>query len=286
MKKFILAFLFLIVLANAEIIGDYNIIVAENGDALVTIEIQGRGTAFLPIPLDAGSPLIDGALYVKTSSGVNLSIGSTESASVVYKTSLLTGKNLSRWSFSMPLGDFDSSLITLSLPKNTNIIQTVPSGEINESSESKNIFWSVGKSQKEINVDYEFVELKPQSQGFDAIPIFFAILLIVLIILFYLYLKKGKGEQPSAEVKEEARLAVSKEKKNLMKALTENELKIVTFLINAGGSVRRSKLERESGLAKSSLASALYRLERRNILKVNKNYPAHMVELTDWFKSL
>ena len=81
-------------------------------------------------------------------------------------------------------------------------------------------------------------------------------------------------------------MAVSKEKKNLMKALTENELKIVTFLINAGGSVRRSKLERESGLAKSSLASALYRLERRNILKVNKNYPAHMVELTDWFKSL
>ena len=74
--------------------------------------------------------------------------------------------------------------------------------------------------------------------------------------------------------------------KNLIKTLSDNEQKIVGLLAENNGEMKRNKLERASALAKSSLASALNQLERKNIVKVDKAYVTHYVRLTDWFKSL
>jgi uncharacterized membrane protein len=71
-----------------------------------------------------------------------------------------------------------------------------------------------------------------------------------------------------------------------MNTLTDNELIIVNILFENSGGMKRNKLEKTSDLAKSSLASALYRLEERNILEVDKSGAMHYIKLTEWFRSL
>jgi uncharacterized membrane protein len=72
----------------------------------------------------------------------------------------------------------------------------------------------------------------------------------------------------------------------VLKTLTGNETKIISLLLQNNGGMRRNELERLSGVPKSSLASSLYNLEQRNIIRVDKSYAVHYVELTEWFKSL
>ena len=57
------------------------------------------------------------------------------------------------------------------------------------------------------------------------------------------------------------RLNVSK-KENVIKTLSHNERKIVWNLINNKGQMRRNQLERETKMAKSSLANTLNNLEK------------------------
>jgi hypothetical protein len=73
---------------------------------------------------------------------------------------------------------------------------------------------------------------------------------------------------------------------NVMKTLTENEHTIVNILLQNDGEIKRNKLEKTSDLAKSSLASSLYRLEQRNIVEVDKSRAIHYIKFTRWFRSL
>jgi uncharacterized membrane protein len=95
-----------------------------------------------------------------------------------------------------------------------------------------------------------------------------------LILVYLLFFRKRR------------RLVLSEEKQNVLKALTGNEIKVVTLLLENRGGMKRNDLERKSGVPKSSLASTLHNLEQRNIVRVNKEYTVHYVELTEWFKSL
>ena len=67
---------------------------------------------------------------------------------------------------------------------------------------------------------------------------------------------------------------------------TPNELKIVNILMDTPEGVKRNELEKESMMPKSSLASVLFSLEKRNIVVVDKSSAVHFVELSEWFKSL
>jgi uncharacterized membrane protein len=78
---------------------------------------------------------------------------------------------------------------------------------------------------------------------------------------------------------------VSKGKLDVVRTLSGNERAVVELLMKEGG-LRRNVLERESKLAKSSLASTLAQLEKRNIVSVDKGSTVHFVKLTDWFESL
>ncbi|MFH1225010.1 MAG: hypothetical protein V1676_04365 [Candidatus Diapherotrites archaeon] len=71
-----------------------------------------------------------------------------------------------------------------------------------------------------------------------------------------------------------------------MKALSENERKVISLLASAGGEMKRNILERKSGLAKSSLASCLNMLERKNVVIIDKTSTTHFIRFTDWFKEL
>lgn len=78
---------------------------------------------------------------------------------------------------------------------------------------------------------------------------------------------------------------MSKGKLDVVRTLSGNERAVVELLMKEGG-LRRNVLERESKLAKSSLASTLAQLEKRNIVSVDKGSTVHFVKLTDWFESL
>ena len=52
------------------------------------------------------------------------------------------------------------------------------------------------------------------------------------------------------------------------------------------GRMKRSKLERESGVSKSSLAASLKNLERKKIIEVDRTYASHYVRFTEWFNGL
>ena len=119
-----------------------------------------------------------------------------------------------------------------------------------------------------------------------------AVLFIAFMALAYAkpgIFQKLKGRRQLSQmptVLAEEKVSVTKEKKNVLKALTENELKIVNALLENSGSMKRNKLEHLTQMAKSSLASALANLERRNIVQINRTFTVHTVELTDWFRNI
>jgi uncharacterized membrane protein len=90
----------------------------------------------------------------------------------------------------------------------------------------------------------------------------------------FIYLKKTRGRDSL------------KNKENIMRTLTDNEKKIVELMIESEGHMKRSKLEKKSGISKSSLAAALKNLEKKNIVELDKTYKTHRIKLTEWFDEL
>ena len=92
------------------------------------------------------------------------------------------------------------------------------------------------------------------------------------------------------ETKETAQTQQTKKsdetKRHVMKALSPNEALIVEIMIQKEGAIRRNELEKQTKLAKSSLASSLYNLEKRNIVIVDKTNVVHFVKFTEWFNNL
>ena len=95
MIKRLLLFLLLIVPLASATTNNYNIIIEDNGNSLVIIEIEGSGMINIPIQKDVNEVKVKGALYKLNNNSVDISIGSTKKAILLYKTSLLTKKEQS-----------------------------------------------------------------------------------------------------------------------------------------------------------------------------------------------
>lgn len=307
MKKFfalfIVSFIFLILFsftAKAISLG-YESIVAENGNALVIINLQGSGTINIPLPEDASQNLdVEDALYVKASNGIDVSVGSAGNASVYFTSSLLTEKKGAYWLFALSLPEgFESISVSISLPSNSVINSTSPQAVISESDNSKLVEWnSILSGTKTVSINYFFKETPPEKQSQDftfIISVIFAVIIIAVIAFFALKnknkkieLKESKGKELVA-VKEElpaVKEKVTQGQKNLLKAFTQNQRKVVELLLEFGGEIKRNQLEKESKISKSSLAATLYQLEQRNVISIDKTNVVHFIRLTDWFKGL
>jgi uncharacterized membrane protein len=289
---------------ETEMEGNYTITVEENGNALVSLVIHGSGTINLPLPLDVVSPTVEGALYIQAPNGVDISVGSAGRAMVIYHTALLTTKPSETWKLEMELPKFSSALVSISLPRDIEVALTSPKALIAQTSTATNLLWDLRPEENDtIEMQYRFVQYIPpstppapikvdeavgpfenttedstrpdideESRFFRPEDMFFV---LFAVLLFYYMKTRNKGKTISNEGIE-----------NVMNTLTDNELTIVNALIQNKGEMKRNKLEKTSGLAKSSLASALYRLEQRNILEVDRSGAIHYIRLTDWFKSL
>ena len=73
---------------------------------------------------------------------------------------------------------------------------------------------------------------------------------------------------------------------NIIRAANENEAKVLTLLLKHNGHLKRNVLEKESGISKSSLASALKNLEKKNIVGIDRSFHVHYITLSPWFRKL
>ncbi|MBD3388841.1 MAG: hypothetical protein GF416_07220 [Candidatus Altiarchaeales archaeon] len=279
--------------------GEYNIIVEENGNALVLIGLEGEGVVDIPLPLDVSYPQVFNAMYVESADGIEVSLPGNESVTVAYQTSMITSKTGMEWSLDMVLGGIYKA--TVALPKNALVKSAAPKAGHSETPESKNIVWD---SADNIRVTYDFASaqvtpttMEPTTTTLGAttttvkatsttqpveeggsftgyVMIGFAVLLVGVLLAAGAYFTFLKRRGPTDGMRK------------VMRTLSGNEYKIVDTLLKNRNGMRRSDLERTAGLSKSSLALALNSLERKNIVEVDRTYTTHYVEVTKWFKGL
>jgi len=276
--------------AAAQLTGNYNIVLEENGNTLVTLVVTGIGTINIPLPLDVKSPAVRDALYLKASNGVEVSIDAGGQSTIVYKTALLTSRDGGEWRFRMDLPALESATVILNVPETAAVSETTPNAAISHIGKSKSVIWNVKPQENQaVEAIYSFTSpaepttttpREPSGGGRGLTNIAYGLLIVSTAVLATLVIIS------LARRRQAPRVVLSPGKQNVLKTLTGNETKIIHLLLQNKGGMRRNELERVSGVPKSSLASSLYNLEQRNIIRVDKTYAVHYVELTEWFKSL
>jgi len=261
-----LVFLLLVPFASAQDSADYYMIIEDNGNTLVTVTITGSGLYTLPIPQDAEDIMVRGGLYLRNGNSIDVSIGDTGQAVVLYTTGLLTTKTGNEWIFEMSLKELGNKNVIILMPAYTIITSTTPHAQV-KTGEITELYWGDVSS---VTIEYHFEkgETKPPLDN----AYVYALILSAIIIIIIASLKFRKR-------------GISR-KESVVKTLSENERKVVQILMENKGVMRRSKLEKESGISKSSLAVCLNNLEKKKIVEVDKRYPVHSVKFTEWFNEL
>jgi uncharacterized membrane protein len=272
--------------------GDINIVVSENGNAFTIIVLEGEGTIEIPLPLDVSDPVVKGCLYVHSADGIEVSLTEDDVATVAYKTTLLTSKEGDGWVLEAGLPELGESRILVSLPGEAIIRDSHPPAGIMDANDSKNLVW---ENTNTINVSYTYpaavsttleaqttpTTLKEEEPSKLMAVVGWITLAVVLLLMLatavYTALKMYHRFR---------RTRITEGMANVMKTMSGNEYKVVDTLLKHGGGMKRSGLERAAGISKSSLSVALNNLERKGVLEVNREYTAHYVELTEWFRGL
>jgi len=280
------AMLLLAATASATSSGVCRMYVAENGYALVMLVIEGGGVVVVPLPVDVPYPRVEGAIYVQSTDGVEVSLGVNDTALLAYKSGLLTSKTGGIWNFMLDMPLLNQTEATLSLPKDAQIMDMEPRGVVKNGGNTTDAYWTLS-GPATINVTYTFTEetaipketptptttinpVKPQDIRLMA-ALFFALVLAAFSLaagaLYIIRRRMTKANQA-----------------RLLKTLGENERLVVETLLKNGGGMRRNELERVSGMAKSSLAAVVNNLERKNIIIVDRRYTTHYVEVAETFR--
>jgi len=172
----------------------YNLVVAENGNTWAAITLTGQGTVNVPLPIDA-EPQVSGALYVNTVNGIDVTVGTSGAANIVFQSSTLTEKANGDWSIGLELPSADSNSVTVSLPANTAVGGTTPTAEIAPVSGSKNVVWNSASGS--VSVTYSFTAANGAvDNGGAPVPQADYTLVIVVVVLVaigagaFFYLKK------------------------------------------------------------------------------------------------
>jgi len=254
----------------------YSVLVQESGNSIVIASLEGSGLHTIELPIDA-KPEVRGALYLQEGNILSLSIGSTEKAVVAYQTSTFTSKE-NAWKLSINL----DGPAKVSLPLSANILSISPQAYVKET-DVKTIEFLDGTA--EITYKIENVNLQNYLDNLDkhkfetimTYVVITALFLILLAGLYFVVRRPKKVKQASVK---------TSHKNNVIKTLSSNEKKVVQILIDNNNEAKRSLIERESRIAKSSLASTLSQLENKKIVEVDRDNTTHFVRLTGWFIDL
>ncbi len=251
---------------------EYNIVLGSSGDAVVIIEITGKGIYPIALPYDVKYPEIKKAIYVKTKYGVDLFV-ENKTAYLGFKTSMLTTKN-NTWTFEIE--NVTANSATIIMPKNAELIDSDPIAKISQ--ETLLTLNFDGLNNQRIHVEYQIIPKEEPNKTLQTIlyaAIILIIFLVTLVLILYSRNKPKKGE-----------FKASQGQYNIIRTLSHNEKIILKHLLNNEEGIKRNELEKISGLSKSSLANSLNNLEQKEIISIDKTYAVHFIKLTEWFKRL
>lgn len=172
MKKTMFLFFFIFIFFTKGVSGEvtnaeYYFVVQENGNAIVGINLYGSGEIIIPLPEDVENVYVKGGLYIMDNKSIDIAIGSSESAAVIYQTALLTKKTEDNWIFSANLDSTANKTIMVAIPFNAIIKDSNPSASI-ESGEFTKLYWSDVSPTNTVSFNYSFpVAIDPPSDNND-----------------------------------------------------------------------------------------------------------------------
>jgi uncharacterized membrane protein len=267
---------FILILTTASVSAtDYTFEVSENGETNVFVSIGENETVHILLPPDVGSPHMKGGEFSITEDGIEAT--AEEEALVTYASSFHTRKEEGIWYFESSVNADDATLV---LPQDVQIVQSKPRALITKGEKLK-LKWS--NISNNITVSYVRILESPLAEetrpDMNVAAIVLAVLFLAAISLAYFFRKKF-----FRIMKQD--IDVSDGQMNVMRAANANEAAVLKILLKNNGHIKRNKLEKESSMPKSSLASTLKNLEKKNIVEIDRSFHVHYITLTKWFKEL
>lgn len=268
---------------------EYLIKVQENGNTMTTIHVQEQ-TIFIPLPPDIITPQIENGRYESTESGIIVT--AEQQARITYTSAQSTWKDEGLWHLEMEAAE--NSKVQLIFPPTVKIVQARPRPHIAKDQELELRWDDVSGT---IALTYVFMgnEEPAGDAAFSSTTRYFAIGLgvIVLVLLAWYYSKHYRYRQKkehlsSPNLKKEGvpELNITDGQMNILRAANENEALVLRIILRHNGHIKRNTLEKETSLPKSSLASALHNLEKKNIVVIDRTFHVHYLTLSSWFKQL
>lgn len=193
MKTFVIA---LLALSLACATANYEVVVAKNGNAFVSIFITEIGNVSISLPEDA-YPLVENAEFTEINNGIRISLREGQAAKIYYTTEKHASKGADGWVFGMPISG-KSGMARIYLPKGTAIRYMIPQGGAQlEENDSTQILWqyenastlAVGYSLPESGQKKGETAEAQQTQG-NTILFAAAGVAIAVALAYFLFLRK------------------------------------------------------------------------------------------------
>ncbi len=251
----------------------YHFQVTETGETEVILETDEP--VEISLPKDAKEPSVQDGTFTKTQKGINVVPEGT--AIINYATSYYTSKHEGIWQFETQV----NGNAVVVLPQAVHVIQSIPRAQVTKE-ESWQLEWT--NTTGNILVQYvgvkQTIATKNQAKQRNYLMLLFWLALIIIGLgMYYWATKKTRG-------KEERLPKMSEGQLNVIRAANPNEASVLKLLLKNNGHIKRNTLEHESGLSKSSLASSLKNLEKKNLISIDRTFFVHHVALSQWFKDL
>jgi uncharacterized membrane protein len=258
--------------------------VSDTGETGVTVEVTEPSE--IPLPPDVSQPDIESGTF--SISGKTIAVEPKGTAVVTFTSSYYTRKEEGVWHFEATVPRAD--VVTVILPQAVHVVQSIPRAEF-----SKTDRWQLSWEQVsgELEVSYVRVAEAEAARKYLTIPVPvpersalwpWIIILAALVAGYFLYRKRQQLESPGKPEKLPAN--ITEGQMNVIRAANPNEATVLKILLKHNGHIKRNQLEQESGLSKSSLASSLKNLEKKNIATIDRTFFVHYVALSQWFKDL
>lgn len=196
---------------------------------------------------------------------------------VTYTSTYHTRKQKGIWYFDAAIPFADS--VTLTLPQSVHIVQSSPRAML-----VKEDMWKLTWENISANITVSYVSTTPIAETTArpvSVPLAPVLLLASIALILYALQKQDSSDASSTHSP-----SISEGQLNIIRAANPNEALIIKTLLKHNGHIKRNMLERETELGKSSLASSLKNLERKNILTVDRSFFVHYISITSWFKGI
>jgi uncharacterized membrane protein len=259
--------------------GTFSYEVSANGEVVADLEFTESGA--LNLPEDAAIQDILGITLDPRPDGVAVTVTS-QPATLSYTSSHHTRKERGIWYFTATTSH--DSQVSLSLPGNVKVVTSVGHASIT-GGDTLTLEW---ENVTDISASYIFIGepsviTPPRSSQLPLLVSILILLVVVSVVSFIRFKVKPKTKPKKAD---EEKPNITDGQMNVIRAANINEAKIMELLLKHNGHMKRNKLEKHSQLSKSSLASSLNNLEKKNIVTVDRTFHVHYVKLTQWFTDL